>query len=79
MVEHRRARQRPAERAAHAFVAEFFDRRPHELARQLQIDSSLPSPLDLVDFAEVRLVSGATQRVQARSVVVLFAGMLARG
>jgi isoamylase len=36
------------------------------------IDTSLPSPHDLVDFAAAGLVSGTTHRVGSRSVVVLF-------
>jgi isoamylase len=42
------------------------------------IDSSLPSPHDLVALAEARRVGGAAHRVQPRSVVVLFAGAVTR-
>jgi glycogen operon protein len=38
------------------------------------IDSHRPSPQDLVDFPDADPVTGATHRVEARSVVVLFAG-----
>jgi glycogen operon protein len=37
------------------------------------IDSSRPSPHDLVEFGQAEAVAGATHRVQPRSVVVLFA------
>jgi len=37
------------------------------------IDSSQPSPRDLVDFGQAEAVAGAAHRVEARSVVVLFA------
>jgi len=37
------------------------------------IDSSRPSPHDLVDLGHADAVAGATHRVEPRSVVVLFA------
>ena len=43
------------------------------------IDTSLPSPQDLVEFADAEVVVGTAHGVRARSVVVLFAGMVARG
>jgi len=41
------------------------------------IDTSLPSPQDLVESVDARVVVGAAHSVQARSVVVLFAGVQA--
>ena len=38
------------------------------------IDTSQPAPRDLVPPGEAELVKGPTHRVEARSVVVLFAG-----
>ena len=40
------------------------------------IDTSLPSPGDLMEFAEAEPVIGSSHRVQPRSVVALFAGQL---
>ena len=37
------------------------------------IDTAEPSPRDLVEFADAEVASGPTQRVEARSVVALFA------
>ncbi|HMW23234.1 MAG TPA: glycogen debranching protein GlgX [Burkholderiaceae bacterium] len=43
------------------------------------IDSHRPAPQDLVDFPHADPVSGPTHRVEARSVVVLFAGQAPQG
>jgi len=39
------------------------------------IDTALETPHDIVEWEEAQLVPGYTYRAQARSVVVLFAGV----